>query len=149
MPKLQNAEFVNFDPTVTPPLRRAIGILLGSTIPAYTGLKVRRIVRELDKLAEDVAAERKRLLDIHAEKGDDGEFRVLDGRYVLRDEPEFNRQFEELIRAEVEIKEALTPRDLIRKERDTAGKVYEVDDYPGELYLLLGNLLTEDTDGEG
>ena len=120
-------------------------------LPGETGLKLRRLKRELKTIAEDYQEERNNLLKRHAELDEKGEVVSIGSgksRAAKFPTPEAEAAFleeqERLQEAEVEISDSLCLRDLRRKERDASGKVYETDDIEGFLIDLLGPLMREE-----
>jgi hypothetical protein len=52
---------------------QALGSLINVKMPARTGLKIRAMLRSLNHLLDDVEAERQKLIDEFATKGEDGD----------------------------------------------------------------------------
>lgn len=129
MPKIKNLEIVSFNEKEPPALARAFAALLKERISIDTGLKLRSIMRATNQRAQDVAAERKRLIDLYVVRGEDGEPVVTDGEVGLL--PAFSEELTELLNAELEIPEFFTPGELPKEA-------------VGEVYVSLGALLLEE-----
>lgn len=81
----------------------ALRTLSEKKMPVKTGLKIRTMLRSLSHLAEDVEAERKKLIDALSVKGEDGQPVVVQldnglGRYDFGNNlGEFERCYNELM----------------------------------------------------
>lgn len=147
MPTLKNEEIASFNPEQPAPVVAALRAILEERISTDTALKIRRINRAIRDQLSDVAAEFERIREQHAARDEEtGELKKADdGKGIVLADPEgFNAAVNALLDATFEVAEFLTPRDLVRRVRDETGKVYEVDDYPGEVIVQLGELLQDE-----
>lgn len=139
MPKIKNAALL--------PAFEGVRQLQRERLPAMTGVKLRRLARQLMEAIQDVDAERVERLKRYAVLTEAGELETDaagQARFpAVEDEIAFRAEIAELYEGETEVAEEITLADLVRKERDAAGKVYEVDDVPGEVIERLGELLVE------
>ena len=101
------------------PALQALTTLVNVRLPVKTGLKIRSMVRTLQHLSDDVEAERQKLIDLLARKGDDGKLIVVDvgngvGRYDFGDNlSDFDAEYNDLMNCEMAGKPAaLTIADL-------------------------------------
>lgn len=100
--------------TMLGPLLAGLNEIIRKPVSPKTGLKIRRIVRVVNQQAEDVDAERVRLLEKYAKKGDDGKPLHRDEaneQIDLADEAGFLQEFQELLNLDFEV-EALTAGEL-------------------------------------
>ena len=98
---------------------QALTTLVNVRLPVRTGLKIRSMVRSLQHLSEDVEAERQKLIDLLARRGDDGKLIVIDvgngvGRYDFGENlADFDAEYNALMSCEAAGKPtALTITDL-------------------------------------
>ncbi len=105
--------------------------LAGLKMPFGPAMAVRKMVRELDAVAQDAEAERQKLIVAHAVMGEDGKPTVEGNRYVFADPLAFERAYADLMAAEVEIATALTAKGMDSVEVEPS------------LLLALGPLLVE------
>lgn len=75
MKKIQTGQALAALQAVQPMLQRPLAFSLA--------LKMRKLVRELSSIAEDVEEERKKLLEQYADKDEDGQPIIEEGRYSL------------------------------------------------------------------
>ena len=99
------------------PALQALTTLVNVRLPVKTGLKIRSMVRTLQHLSDDVEAERQKLIDLLARKGDDGKLIVVGngvGRYDFGDNlSDFDAEYNALMNCEMAGKPAaLTIADL-------------------------------------
>lgn len=107
------------------------------TLPARGALRVRRLVRQLNELWEDVEAVRQMLLDRFAVRGTDGnpQHVLQGGQEVIQIQPEHEEAFQmawrEVLGQEVEVAQALEPEDFGSVELQPA------------LLIALGDLVAD------
>lgn len=107
MVTIKNSEIYSADPNYRPPVMAALVDILSKEINSRLGLKLRKIVREVEQHAEDVKAEHKRLIDLHTTvEGVNGE----EKRTVNREK--LSPDYAELMHIEFEIEGV--PFDAVR-----------------------------------
>ena len=77
--------------------------LIEVKMPFGAAMALRKLVRELSSLAEDVEAERQKLLKQYAELDDDGQIVVKDGNAVIKDQTGFEQAYQDLLTTEVQV----------------------------------------------
>lgn len=102
-------------------------------MPFKAAMPLRKLLRELTEINKDIAAEHKKLLDEYAQKGDDGQPLIENGRYVLGDnQAALDAAYTELIAVEADVRQTIKASDL--------DGMTEVEPY---LLFGLGPLLVE------
>lgn len=90
------------------------GAMEGYKMPGRVGLALRKIIRELTDALRDVEAERMKLIELHAQIGEDGEPMAQDGRYLFREGEEevFSAAYAELMGSEIDVTERIREQDI-------------------------------------
>lgn len=83
---------------------RAVRILSEQKMPFGAAMAVRKLLRELSAVVDDVEAERLKLVQRYAVVGEDGQPVVEGNRYLFGEkQSEFNAGYGDLLAAEVEV----------------------------------------------
>lgn len=115
---------------------KALGNLIVDRVPVGSAMKMREMVRLLSAKAEDIEAERMKLLNEHGEQKDGKLKTGKTGEVIFKDkaaQEAFAAGFTDLMNAEFECPAVLTVADLGSVQVST------------ETVIMLGKLLDEDT----
>jgi len=100
-------------------------------MPFGAAMALRKLVRELSGLAEDIEAERQKLLKQYAELDDDGKIVAKDGNAIIEDQDGFNQAYQELLATDVKV------------EHKIQAPLFDGTEVEPRLLLLLGDALED------
>jgi len=86
------------------PIMEALPVILEEKLPVKTAYWFTRTFRDLAREFKIFNETRMKLVDRYAKRDEKGKYIVKDGRYVMKDEKAFDREYDELAEQEIEIK---------------------------------------------
>lgn len=103
MATIHNWEIYTEEPTVQPPVMVALADLRKQRWPQPIGKTLRLLTRVLQAQVEEIGEERKRLLQVHAKRGEDGEPIAVNTWSDLANVAAFRADFQEFLNESFEV----------------------------------------------
>lgn len=103
MAKIHHYEIYTEDPTSQPPVLVALADLRKQRWPQEMGKKLRVLTRVITQQVEEIGEERRRLLTVHAKRGEDGEPIEVTSWGDLVDVGAFRTDFQEFLEETFEV----------------------------------------------
>lgn len=133
-------------------IAEALNTLSKRNLPMSAAMDLKNVHRQIKGHLEDIDGVREERLKALAERNDKGEPKIVStdngSRYDLSPEAEkqFNEEFDELLKEEIEVHATVNVANFYPKKRDASGKVYrEEPDVPWPALSQLGDLLVGET----
>lgn len=105
--KLRNSQIISFLNTYT--------AIKTKKLPVKLGYAIKKNVSAVTAASEAYSAERNELLKHYAQKGENGQFLVNDGCYVIPDQEGYAKDIEELLNIETEAEIQTVSLDVLEK----------------------------------
>jgi len=117
MATIHNYEIYSEEPAIQPPVLVALADLRKQRWPSEIGKKLRVLTRAITLQIEEIGEERKRLIEVHAKVGKDGQPVTVNNWDDLKDAAAFRSDFQEFLGETFEVEglpfDAVESRELM------------------------------------